>query len=391
VDRERILQLRDFHRGSLLDDVIPFWMNHSVDREAGGFFTFLERDGSVYCTDKPVWFLGRATWLYAALCTLVEPRPDWRELARHGHDFLMRHGFDERGKMYFRLTRDGRPLQMRRYVFSEVFAVLALAALARVTGDEAIRKQAITVEESLFRYLRTPGLIEPKINPQTRPSKSLSPLMCLVSVAEAMRLINDGPGHEAIIDESIDAIFRDFVKADDGVILETVGPAGERIDTPEGRCMSPGHAIETAWFLMEVGRRRDNAALIKRSARILDWSLERGWDAQEGGLLYYIDVVGKPPGHIEHDMKLWWPHSEALYATLLAYHLLGDDTYARWYERVHEWTFTHFPDASFGEWFGYLRRDGSRTTTLKGNLWKGPFHIPRALLLCWKLLDHMAT
>jgi N-acylglucosamine 2-epimerase len=174
-------------------------------------------------------------------------------------------------------------------------------------------------------------------------------------------------------------------------VIEHVGPGGERVDAPEGRVMNPGHAIEVAWFMMEIGRRRGDRALVVRGAKILDLSLARGWDPQYGGLLYFLDVDGKPATQLEHDMKLWWPHSEALYATLLAYHLTGDAKYAGLYEQVHEWTFAHFPDREFGEWFGYLHRDGTVSTPLKGNIWKGPFHIPRALLYCWKLLEEMAS
>ena len=153
--------------------------------------------------------------------------------------------------------------------------------------------------------------------------------------------------------------------------------------------MNPGHAIETAWFVMEVARRRNDRKLIDTMAKALVISLERGWDAEFGGLLYFIDVEDKPSPYLEHEMKLWWPHCEGLYATLLAHHLTGRDEFADWFERIHAWTFGHFPDPEFGEWFGYLRRDGTPSSTLKGNMWKGPFHIPRALLLCHTLLTEM--
>ena len=389
MDRDRLVQLRDFHRRQLLDDVVPFWTKHSIDREAGGFLFCLDRDGSVYSTDKPVWITGRATWLYATLYQSVEPRPEWLELARHGYDFLVKHCFDEHGKMYFSVARDGRPLRMRRYVFSEVFGVMAFAALARATGDEQYRRRAIDLFDSLARYLTTPGLIPPKVDPHTRPLKGLSPRMCLLSVAEMMLEIDADQRYERIISDVVGEIFRDFVKSDEGIVLETVAPDGGRIDAPEGRCMSPGHSIETAWFLMSTARRRGDRSLVERSARILEWAVERGWDAEHGGLLYFIDVAGKPSPYLEHEMKLWWVHSEALYGALLAYHLTGNEKYAVIYERLHEWTFAHFPDRQWGEWFGYLRRDGTPSSLLKGNLWKGPFHIPRALLFCWKLLEEM--
>lgn len=389
MDNQALQQLKDFHRASLLDNTAAFWERHSVDREFGGLFTCLERDGTVYCTDKPVWLLGRATWMYATLYRLAQPRPQWLELARHGYAFLTRHCFDQRGKMYFLVARDGRPLRVRRYVYSEMFAALACAALAQITGEQEIRQRAIDLFRSFNRYLTTPGMIEPKVDPNTRPMKALAPLMCVLSVADAMLLIDDAPDYERIIDQALDEFFRDFVKEQDGVVLEIVGPHGERLDGPEGRCMNPGHVIECAWFIMEIARRRGDGALVRRAARVLDWAFERGWDSQYGGLLYFVDVAGKPPAQLEHDMKLWWPHCEALYASLLAGHLTGDDKYERMYEQVHDWTFAHFPDAEHGEWFGYLHRDGSLSLSLKGGFWKGPFHVPRAQLYCWKLLEEM--
>jgi N-acylglucosamine 2-epimerase len=85
-------------------------------------------------------------------------------------------------------------------------------------------------------------------------------------------------------------------------------------------------------------------------------------------------------------MKFWWPHCEAIIATLLAWSLTGDEKYARWHQQVHEWSFRHFADPEFGEWYGYLHRDGRVSAPLKGNMWKGPFHLPRMLWYCSRLL-----
>jgi N-acylglucosamine 2-epimerase len=391
VQAERLLELSTFYRALLVDDTVAFWSQHGVDHKHGGFLTFLDRDGSVYGTDKPVWLMGRATWLFATLHQHVEPRPAWLDLARHGYDFLTRFCFDASGKMYFSVTREGQPLQMRRYLYSEVFAVLAYAALAEATGEDALRRSAIALFDRLLHGMRTPGTITPKIDSRTRPMKGLAPVMCLLHVAEQLLRI-DAPGrYERLIDELASEVWRDFVKTEQGVILETVAPDGTPLDGPDGRTTNPGHAIETAWFLLETARRRGDAALQEQGLWILDHAFRLGWDAEHGGLLYFVDVEGLPPTQLEHDMKLWWPHSEALYAMLLAYHLSGDVKYASWYEQVHAWTFKHFPDPAHGEWFGYLHRDGSVSTRLKGNMWKGPFHIPRALLNCWKLLTAMTA
>ena len=189
---------------------------------------------------------------------------------------------------------------------------------------------------------------------------------------------------------SLADVFDHFMKPEFQVLLENVGPNGEFLGEPDGREVNPGHAIETAWFIMEEARyRHNNAELVERACQILDWSLDAGWDEQFGGILYFIDCKGRPSPKYEHDMKLWWPHNEAIYATLLAYHLTGKQKYLDWHTRIHDWSYAHFPDRQNGEWYGYLHRDGSISSTLKGNMWKGPFHLPRMQLNCWKLLEEM--
>ena len=125
------------YKDALLEDVLPFWLKHGLDspEEGGGYLNSLEADGSVFDTDKPVWFCGRMSWVLAS-CALTfrdDPRAaEWVKAARIGVDFAERHGFDaEDGQVYFLVTRDGRPLRKRRYVYSESFAAIGFAATAR--------------------------------------------------------------------------------------------------------------------------------------------------------------------------------------------------------------------------------------------------------------------
>jgi N-acylglucosamine 2-epimerase len=389
MKQERIEDLVRIYRDGLLEDTVPFWVKHGVDRECGGFLTFLDRDGSVFGTDKPVWLQARYVWVFSRLYNEVEKRQEWLDLAKHGLDFLLKHCFDDDGRMFFVVTRDGTPLRKRRYLFSECFAAIAMAEYARATGDDAIRQRAADLFDLILRYHKTPGLLPPKDIPGVRPMKAHAMPMILLATSQILRQVDDRPVYRETIDESMREVFDHFCHPEFGAVLENVGPNGEFIDTPEGRSVLPGHAIETSWFIMEEGRYRHDLALSLKALPILEWSLERGWDEQHGGLLYYNDLRGLPCVQYEWDMKLWWPHTEALYATLLAYHLTGDEKWAKWYEKVHEYTFAHFPDPEFGEWFGYLHRDGSVSHRMKGNLWKGFFHLPRAQLLCWKLAEEM--
>lgn len=387
---QRQRELLAIYRDGLLHDTLPFWIDHCVDREYGGFMTALDRDGTVVDTDKSIWVQGRFSWLLATLYSEVEPRPEWLELSRHGIDFLRRYGFDADGRMFFQVTREGRPLRKRRYIFSETFAVAALAAYARAAGDDEARQQAVDLFKLIEHYLLTPGLLPPKVNPEVRPAKALAIPMIMIVTAQILRQASDDPICQRWIDGSIAEIERDFMKPEFEAVLETVGPNGEFIDHFDGRTLNPGHAIEAAWFIMQEAQyRQGDQRLLQLGTTILDWMWRRGWDEQYGGLFYFRDVRGLPVQEYWQDMKFWWPHNEAIIATLMAYQMTGDPRYARWHQMVHDWSYAHFPDPEYGDWFGYLHRDGRVSVPLKGNMWKGPFHLPRMQLRCWQILEQM--
>ena len=386
---ERMKELIAIHRDGLLEDVMPFWMKHTIDREFGGFLNYLDRDGTVINTDKPAWVLGRFTWLTAFLYNNVEKRPEWLEASKHGIEFMEKYCFDTDGRMFYEVTRDGRPLRKRRYVFTETFGVLAFSEYALATNDAARLERASKLFKLLVCYHNNPELLPPKTYPQTRAARSHAMSMILLCVAQQMRKTGPEPLYDELIDNCMREVFEYFMRPDEKVLLETVGPKGERLDSPEGRCVNPGHAIETAWFIMEEYRHNKDERILEKACDILDWSLDIGWDKKYGGILYFVDVEGKPPLQYEHDMKLWWPHNEAIYACLLALHLTGEKKYDDWFEQLHEYSYAHFPDKKYGEWNKYLHRDGTVSTTVRGNAWAGPYHLPRMQLNCWKLLEEM--
>jgi N-acylglucosamine 2-epimerase len=384
-------RLTAFYRDTLLNDVIPFWLKHGLDREYGGICTALDRDGSLLDTDKCVWFQGRAGWMFSTLYNTVEQRAEWLEAARSCVEFSRRHCVAPNGKMYFIVTRDGRPLRMRRYVFSESFAAVSYAAFAKAANDDAIATDALNAFATYLRYSFEPGAMLPKFEP-TRPMKGLSARMIAIVTAQELRAnLGDlsvfGKTLTEWIDESITEIERDFLKPDHQALMEVVDPDGAILDHLDGRTLNPGHAIECAWFIMHEGRLRADRRLIELGAQILDWMWARGWDQEFGGLLYFTDLRHLPVQEYWHDMKFWWPQCEAIIATLLAYDLTGDSRYATMHAQVHDWSFAHFPDPEHGEWYGYLHRDGRVSQRAKGNMFKGPFHLPRMLWFCHRQLS----
>jgi N-acylglucosamine 2-epimerase len=374
-------------RTALLEDCLPFWFPRCVDERHGGFLHCLDRDGTVIDTDKSVWAQGRMAWMLLTLHNTVERRPEWLAWAEGGLRFLDRHCFDADGRMFFHVTREGRPIRKRRYAYSEAFAAIAFAAHARATGSDRSAARARELFERFTRWNFTPGLMPPKFT-DTRPLTGLGPRLITLATAQELRFnLGDDAGLESWIDRCLGEIERLFVKPELECVLESVAPDGSVLDHFDGRLLNPGHALEAAWFILHEARHRQDDALLRLGCRMLDWMWQRGWDEEHGGLFYYRDLHGLPVQEYWHDMKFWWPHCEAIIATALAAKLTGEARYADWHRQVCDWSFRHFADKEHGEWFGYLHRDGRVSVPLKGNLWKSFFHLPRMLWYCSQMAE----
>jgi N-acylglucosamine 2-epimerase len=383
---EELSHLQSFYQAQLLKDTIPFWFPRSVDKEYGGFLLMRDADGSLIDDDKAVWIQGRATWMLSTLYNTVEKKQEWLEGARSGYEFLNKHCFDQDGQMFFHVSRDGKPLRKRRYFFSETFYVIAAAAYAQASGDQDAADRARNVFSRCIAYATTPGLLIPKYT-NTRPAKGIGVPMIMINTAQQLRSTIGDDRCDEWIDRWIKEIETDFVKDDLRCVMEQVAPDGSIIDHIDGRTLNPGHAIEGAWFILHEAKHRNNDPhLIRLGCKMLDFMWELGWDTAYGGILYFRDVYQRPVQEYWQDMKFWWPHNEAIIATLLAYLMTGNEKYATWHKMVHDYAYSHFHDKQYGEWFGYLHRDGSIAQTAKGNLFKGPFHLPRQEWYCQDIL-----
>jgi len=375
------------YREALLNDVLPFWQTHSPDRQHGGFFTCLDRQGRVFDTDKFTWLQARQVWTFSMLHNWLEPNTDWLEMARHGADFLRRHGRAADGSWYFSLTQDGRPLVQPYNVFSDCFATMAFGQLALATGSAADAELAERTFRQILARRANPKGRWNKTVPETRPLKNFALPMILCNLALEIEPLLDQPLVEATIDECIHEVMDVFYDPALGLVRENVAPDGRADDSFEGRLLNPGHAIEAMWFIMDLAVRRRDPSLLNRAVRITLDTLEHAWDREFGGILYFMDAHGHPPQQLEWDQKLWWVHAETLISLLKGYHLTGNQACLDWFVRVHDYTWTRFPDPHYGEWFGYLNRQGEPLLTLKGGKWKGCYHVPRALYQCWRLLE----
>lgn len=392
MDQKTYLQYWSaLYRADLTDNILPFWLEHGLDRKHGGIYTCLDREGKLMDPTKSVWFQGRFAFVCSFAYNQVERRPEWLDAARQTLDFIEQHCFDADGRMYFEVAADGTPLRMRRYVFSESFAAIAMAEYALATGNQNYAEKALKIFKDMRRFLTTPGLLAPKYLPSVEV-QGHSITMIMINVASRLKKVIADPELDRQIDESLFKLKNDFMHPEFKALLETVGPAGEFIDTCNGRVINPGHCIETAWFLFDVAMDRGgDKNLIDLGLTILNWSWDWGWDETYGGIINFRDCRNLPPQDYSQDMKFWWPQTEAIIANLYAYKLTGNELYLKRHRQVSEWAYGHFPDHEFGEWYGYLHRDGTVAQPAKGNLFKGPFHIPRMMVKGYQLCQEILT
>lgn len=391
--KEYIKSWAESYKKDLTENIMPFWMKYGLDRENGGVYTCVDRDGSLMDTTKSVWFQGRFAFICSFAYNNVEKNKEWLDAAKSTLEFIEKHCFDEQGHMYFSVTAEGKPLRKRRYVFSETFAAIAMSEYALATGDQHWAKRAIQVFEDTQRFLATPGFLPAKFEADVK-LQGHSIVMILINVGSCIRKVVDDPKLTQQIDESIEKLKKYFIHPEFKCLLETVGENGEFIDTNMTRTINPGHCIETSWFIMEEAKLRGwDKPMLDMALQVFDWSWDWGWDKLYGGIINFRDCKNLPPQDYSQDMKFWWPQCETIIASLYAYLGTGDEKYLYRHERISEWTYAHFPDAEYGEWYGYLHRDGTVAQPAKGNLYKGPFHIPRMMIkgymLCQEILKKL--
>lgn len=375
------------YKTELFENVIPFWEKNSIDKECGGFFTCLDRYGNVFDTDKFIWLQGRQVWLFSAIYNNVEKNNKWLDIAEHGARFLEKYGHDGNGNWYFSLNREGKPLVAPYNIFSDCFATMAFGQLAKAIGNEHYSDIAVSTFRNILARAGNPKGLYNKVMPGTRPLKSFSLPMILCNLSLEIEHLLEKDFVNETIERCIHEVMEVFYDAQSGLIRENVSPDGSFSDSFEGRLLNPGHGIEAMWFIMDLAVRNNNRALLEKAVRITLDILNYSWDSEFGGIFYFMDIMGKPVQQLEWDQKLWWVHIETLISLIKGYYHTGNAECLKWFEKVHDYTWSHFPDPQYGEWFGYLNRRGEVLLPLKGGKWKGCFHVPRGLYQVWRTLE----
>ncbi len=395
MDKVKLLEAKQWVSAEL-DRCVTFWLEKGMDKKYGGVYTCLDRTGEIYSTDKSVWMQGRCGWMFAHLCHVYGVKQEWLDASKSCLDFMEKYCINHEAgdRMYFTVTEDGQPLRQRRYYYSEAFYASANAEYYGITGEKIYlerARRAYNLYWDLAHGAKDPVGMGPKTIPETRTGRSFGlPMIILNVIGILLRVDPENKAeYEERAQQCVDEIFTYFVKPDMKCLLENVAVDGTpRLNFTEGRIVNPGHDIEGVWFMLEHAKRTGDTSLVPKAAEIFDWAIEAGWDKEYGGLLYFVDCLGKPPEAYEHDMKLWWPHNEILIASMMLYRDTKEEKYLDWFYTTLDYCQKHFSDPEYGEWYGYLRRDGLPTMpSTKGSTFKGPFHLPRCLIMVDKMIE----
>jgi N-acylglucosamine 2-epimerase len=375
------------YRHLLLDDIVPFWMKHGIDWEYGGVLSCMNDDGSLLSGDKFTWSQARSVWTFSALYNRIEKEPQFLKVAENSVRFLLAHGRDEQGRWVYCTNREGTEiLEGPTSIYADCFVVYGLNEYYRAVRDERLQGLIYSTFDRIRRRVEQPDFHEtaPYRLPPGRRNHGV-PMMLTAVTNELLETRPDG-ALEELLSDYVSRIMDHFVRPERRLLLEFLSDRYEELPPNEGTFVMPGHAIESMWFVLHAARRTGNRELIRKATEVIRWHLDAGWDREYGGIFLGIDAEGRPPFQPHADKKPWWPHTEALYALLAAHKLTGEPWCLPWYEKVHEWSFEHYP-TPHGEWLQRADRQGRPITDVIALPVKDPFHLPRAATLIVQLLE----
>ena len=369
-----------FYQAHLTEQVMPFW-TRLVDWECGGLNNCVSDDGTVQSTDRYMWSQGRALWTFSALYNDFDGNPEWLRIADRLARFLKTSGRDADGAWAFRLLRDGSVADGPKSIYVDAFVLYGLTEYARATGDDEALDIAVRTYRRTSPLLADHSTLPTEPHPIPPGVMSHGPSMIFALFYHELALLTGDDAILARARELAEIVMGRHLRPENRLLYEFVSPNGSLVDSDVGRTFIPGHAIESMWFMERIYRyhgQQDRVALAMNAIR---WHLEEGWDEEYGGLYLACSVGGGTPVWHQPDAKVWWPHTEALYALLKAHQVTREPWCMEWYWRVHDYAFSRFPNREHGDWHQNLDRYGKRIPVVLKNLAvKDPFHLPRALL-----------
>ncbi len=384
MDKAEMKNLKNQYYNTLVNEVVPFWLNNATD-PSGALNNCIDEDGTVLSKERYIWSQGRALWTFSALYNKIEKKKEYLDVATGLFNYLLNTGRDKDGKWLYRFDADGNILDEDISIYVDGFVLVGMTEYYKATGDERAKNIALETFENTLWRLNHPGTysVAPYVIPEGLKTHGINMIFSYFYY-----LLGKAIDRQDICEEghrlALEVLEHFYIKEKDAV-LEFVTLDGKFIDIPEGRTCVPGHVIECMWFLIQIFEDRNETDNIKKCCNIIKRHIELGIDKEKGGLILAIDIDGKEPCFWgKPTYKPWWVQLETLVATASAYKHTGDEWFMDIHKELNEFVYANYPNG-YGEWYNWLDNDGKVGETAALPV-KDPFHLPRALMMLIELL-----
>ena len=383
-------ELKQFLHQHLTEHVLPFWFPKLIDQRYGGLNNCVQDDGEVLSTEKYLWSQGRALWVLSKLFNDIDQDSKWLEMATPIFKLLTDYGRNTDKEWHFSLNADGTPAREPHSIYVDGFCIYGLTEYAKATGHAKSLEIALEAYTDASPKLDDHRLVRTMPHPIPKGYQSHGPLMLFAHVFHELGILSGREDIQQRALELADRILTQHLDPKSGQLHEFVVLGGQKDSSDIGQTSIPGHVVESMWFLEEIYRYHGQSEKIPLLLETIRIHLELGWDQQFGGLVLATHLGGGKPQWHNPLGKIWWPHTESLQALLMTYAHTREKWAKDWYWKIHDYSFTHFPNWDSGDWFHNLDREGKPTIPYLQTLpVKDPFHLPRALIYSIKILDQL--
>jgi len=400
ISTSLLKSFRDRVEAELTQDILPFWIKHSVDNEHGGFWGTIENDLKVIKdSEKGIILNSRILWAFSKAYR-THHEAALLQLAQRAFDYLTRHFVDaDFGGVYWTVDCMGRPLDTKKKIYAQAFALYALVEYCEATGDNSAIQKAGEVFDLIEQKSRdsefggyfetyerdwSPASDQRLSEVDMDEKKSMNTHLHVLEAYTSLVRARKDASSRLRLQELIDIFLKN--------ILDPESFHFRLFFTESWRCRSNrisfGHDIEGSWLLCEAADTLEDPPLRKRvqdTALRMARAVYNEARDRDGALLYEAD-----PSGITDDNKHWWPQAEAVVGFLNAYELSGEDNF---FHAAHEcWSFIEekLIDRVYGEWFWQVSREGMPDPSrYKVGQWKGPYHNSRTCLEAMQRLDRI--
>lgn len=371
------------------ENILPFWIKHAVAADRGGFHGEVSNDLKIRPGEERGGLLtSRILWTYSAAYRRY-PRSEYLEMARRAHDDMFTTFWDhEYGGVYWSVTESGEPLQDRKQIYGQAFALYALSEYCRATEEPKVLEQATALFRLIDKHARDPehgGYFEAysrdwaimddvRLSPidMNEPKSQNTNLHVMEAFTNLLRVWPDPELRQR--QAELVGVMQDRVLDASSLHLGLFFDEAWQLKTDK---ISYGHDIEAGWLLQEATEVLGDTALVEKvrgiATGIAAVTLKEGVDAD--GSIYYL---GGTKGLVSRDRE-WWPQAEAVVGFLNAFQNSGDERFLDAALKSWDYIEKHVIDHEKGEWFSLIKPDGRVDADRpKIGFWKCPYHNARA-------------